>query len=117
MGALLKNRICPSLQQKSSEPEAAAAAVRLQIGRIALWSLLRQSRRHKAIPDALISACAEVTDHLVEPSARAEGRVITPWKEARLALEVFPALLHLMARQRIDAPFEETISGGDATTQ
>lgn len=84
--------------------------MRLQVGRIALWSLLRQARRHRAIPDAVVAACAELTGHLVEPDAREEGSgaaPLAPWAADKARMEVFPALLHLMARSRLDAPFPE----------
>ena len=109
-------------QAKSTDPTTAAASVRLQVGRIALWSLLQQARRHKAIPDAVVAACAELTEHLVEPdlppgedaatltgaaqaaSSSPHQQQRTPWSEALPRMEVFPALLHLMARSRLDTP-------------
>ena len=111
-------------QAKSTELEAATASVRLQVGRIALWSLLQQARRHRAIPDAVVAACADLTEHLVEPeleeaasaaAGAADTKLRTPWSQAWPRIEVFPALLHLMARSRLDALLEDESQGQVST--
>ena len=93
--------------------EATLRAIQAAVARAAQWGLLMHSRRHPAVVRAVAEACRGLAPYLAEPSARgAEGELqLLTEEQVRHRLEVWPPLLHLMARGRLDAPFKE---GDDA---
>jgi hypothetical protein len=94
-------------------PPDTLRAIRAAVARAAQWSLLMHSRRHPAVVRAVAKACSDLAPYLAEPSARGAEGTLPPLTEQELRdrLEVWPPLLHLMARGRLDAPFKE----GDAS--
>ena len=93
--------------------EQTLRAIQVAVARAAQWGLLMHSRRHPAVVRAVAEACRGLAPYLAEPSARgAEGELqLLTEAQVRERLEVWPPLLHLMARGRLDAPFKE---GDDA---
>ncbi len=58
------------------------------------------------ITETVAQACCELAPHVVEPSLRSTaGAKLMSWQEAKPCVEVFPSLLHLIMRSRIDNPF------------
>lgn len=92
--------------------DAATRAIRAAVGRAAIWSLVHHSRRHPRVVATLAEACGALADSIAAPSAR-EGIPSKEWAglssaDRRAALEVWPPLLHLIARGALDTPFDET---------
>jgi len=91
------------------DDERALRSVRATVARAAVWSLLHHSRRHARVTAAVAEACGALAWHVAEPGAREPRDAAEPWSDlsaddARAALEVWPALLHLVARGALDAP-------------
>ena len=90
-------------------PQDTLRAIQVAVARAAQWGLLLHSRRHPAVVRELAAACGELAPFLAEPSARGAEGALEPLTEeqVRHRMEVWPPLLHLMARGRLDAPFKE----------
>jgi hypothetical protein len=60
------------------------------------------------VTEAIAEECGALADYLAEPSVRDPARTAGGAggdAALRQRLEVFPALMHLVARARLDAPF------------
>jgi hypothetical protein len=92
--------------------DEAHKAIRATLARAAVWTLLHHSRRHSRVTEAVAEACGAVGRFAAAPDAREHLDNSEPWanlteNEARAGLEVWPALLHLIARSALDTPFTQ----------
>lgn len=72
--------------------------------------------------EAVAGECASLADYIAEPAVRDPERAkeyAAPAAQAALnqRLEIFPALMHLIARARLDAPFTTAAAGEAAAAQ
>lgn len=120
----LEKPLPPAFTLKEGDtPAQSLKCIQAAVARAALWSLLMHSRRHPAVTRAIARACGDLAPFVAEPSARGgwsgEGGGSSPAtattgalpalteEEVRDRMEVWPPLLHLCARGRLDAPWKE----------
>lgn len=85
-------------------------ALRAHAGRMAMWTLLHHSRSHPKVVEALLDKCGDLTQWIVEPRVRDQDAIafsgIISNAEAEKRISIWPMLLHIISRGRLDAPFE-----------
>jgi hypothetical protein len=97
----------PALAGPGDSPEATARAVRAQTARVAIWSLIHHTRRHTAVTKTLAAEVSDLAPWLVDTDAHGSAAAAEPSAAVAGAalrrLDVFPAVLHLAARSRLDS--------------
>lgn len=96
-----------NLRNKSTDINDIVRNVRAQVSRVALWSLLHHSRRHTLVTSNIIDECTRLIPYLTDADIRNPELLAASGlteKEAQKRLEVFPPLVHLLARTRLDNP-------------
>jgi hypothetical protein len=89
------------LVQKSEDQSVAIRNTKAHISRVALWSLLMHARKHEGVVEMLSDEIKKLSPFFVDSPSLDESPVSIERLTARA--EVYPSLLHLIARAKLDS--------------
>ena len=94
---------CASAGNAESAALESARSARAHVSRAAAWSLLTHARRHPRVIETLAEECAKLSQFISDVRDETEVKDSGMSEAvARRKVEQFPALLHLMARSKLD---------------